>query len=766
MKGILTLSLVCFSLLLSSSCNRSATSYIEAGNRFFSEKKYEEAAIQYRKAIQRDPKSAEAVYRYALTLIERGSILESVDTLNQAIALDPNQVAAKTKLGDLCVSILLAMESRPQAFYSKLVSVTEDLLKEDPNSFDGLRFKGYIAALDRKLKEAIELFKKADAIKAGDPSVATVLAELLIRDGQMPEGVRLAKEVIQKHKTHDPAYDVLYRHYASNNKVAEGEAILKEKVANHPREAPYILELARHYVRYKQPERTKALLDSILSNKKDYPQGHLILGDFYQGLRRLDEAVAEYKLGMGENPGNKPDYLRRLANVYQAQSKIEEALQAVEEVLRGVPGDETSLGVRASLWVQRGKAGDVDRAVDEFRALTKKNPMNASWHFGLGEALMKQGRDWKAAESALLDALRRQPTLDPARLLAAYSALRQGKGVDAIRYADEILARSPKSPGARLLKADGLRITGSLEAARTEVTRLMAMYPRFGEAELELGLIYLAERKFKEADAIFQRLYKPDQKDYRPLEALVASRVARDQFQEAIGMLDKEVKRDPEAVQLRLTLGLTASRAGNYDLAAEEFGKILTAEPKSPSIHMLLGETNLRLNKPETALQNFQKAAELEPRNASAHFAAGVALERMGRWSDAIAQYRESLKLGPGDPRTQNNLAYLLADTGSDVDEALRLIQEAQRKLPNHPGVNDTLGWIYIKKNMPDSARQIFETLVQKNPRNSTFRYHLAVALMQKGDTGRARNELKTALANNPSPEETKKIQDLLSRLG
>jgi Tfp pilus assembly protein PilF len=55
--------------------------------------------------------------------------------------------------------------------------------------------------------------------------------------------------------------------------------------------------------------------------------------------------------------------------------------------------------------------------------------------------------------------------------------------------------------------------------------------------------------------------------------------------------------------------------------------------------------------------------------------------------------------------------------------------------------------------------------LLQKKPEHVTWRYHLAIALVQKGDRLQAKKEIETAMRNNPSAEETQKLRELLSRI-
>jgi Flp pilus assembly protein TadD len=54
---------------------------------------------------------------------------------------------------------------------------------------------------------------------------------------------------------------------------------------------------------------------------------------------------------------------------------------------------------------------------------------------------------------------------------------------------------------------------------------------------------------------------------------------------------------------------------------------------------------------------------------------------------------------------------------------------------------------------------------VTKAPKNPLYRYHLAMALYQKGDKEQARQELQTALANGPSKEEAASIHELIGKI-
>jgi Flp pilus assembly protein TadD len=87
-------------------------------------------------------------------------------------------------------------------------------------------------------------------------------------------------------------------------------------------------------------------------------------------------------------------------------------------------------------------------------------------------------------------------------------------------------------------------------------------------------------------------------------------------------------------------------------------------------------------------------------------------------------------------------------DSGGDLDAALQLAQTAKRKLPDSPEVNDTLGLIYYRKNLPAMAIPPLKLSVEKDAANPEYQYHLGMAYAKNGDEALARQALQRALAS------------------
>jgi tetratricopeptide (TPR) repeat protein len=139
--------------------------------------------------------------------------------------------------------------------------------------------------------------------------------------------------------------------------------------------------------------------------------------------------------------------------------------------------------------------------------------------------------------------------------------------------------------------------------------------------------------------------------------------------------------------------------------------------------------------------------------------------ESAGMHRESVPFYENVLKANGNNPVALNNLAYLLAEDGRDLDRALTYASRAKQQLPNDDNVSDTLGWVYMKKKLADNALTIFKDLVKRNPTNAQYRYHLGMALFLKGDMPGAKQALQSALTLKPDVADEPKIKEMLAKL-
>jgi Flp pilus assembly protein TadD len=244
------------------------------------------------------------------------------------------------------------------------------------------------------------------------------------------------------------------------------------------------------------------------------------------------------------------------------------------------------------------------------------------------------------------------------------------------------------------------------------------------------------------------------------------SKVAQSQWDQAIQIAQSQIQQKPDRSDYRLALAKIYFRAGKYSDAAAQYQTLIEKNPKVADLYVRLGEAKANGNDVNGAVDAFKRAREIDSTNYISVLDLALLYNRAGRDEEARKTYEEVIKLQPDNVEALNNLAYIKADNGVDLDQALAYAQRAQQKRPNDPNVVDTLALIYIHKNLTDDSLRMLRELVAKNPTNPIFHLHLALALYQKGDRPEAKKELETALRNKPNEREQGKIKELLAKVG
>ena len=744
-------------------CTRSAEEYVERGNALFEEGQYAEAELNYRKALQKQPDLGEAHYRLALSCLEDGRDREAYDALRQGVASSPDFAPAKVELARMMLDAYRSDPSRPEAIYAELQRLATDLIASDAR-VKGLNIKGKLALIDQRPEEAIDAFRQAAAADPTDPDVVHGLVQALWMAGRADEAEEGALELIEQDQAYGQIYDALYAIYQSSGRGDQAKQVFERKIANNPGVAAYRLQLAAHFINQDDESAMEAALEPLRKDPTTFPQGRLEIGELYMRLGRWDAAIDEFRAAEAIDSARLGSR-KRLIQALVGAGKADEALRAAEEGAQEFPDDSEIRLVRASLWLDQQDAQQVAKAIEELKAIQEEQQRNPRYWIVLAEAYQRGG-DFDQAKAAYNRALQAQPNSETALLGLAELSLKAGQARAAVDYAAKAIEVNSDNPRAALAHATALLASGRPSEARQELTRLTNRYPDVAQARLQLGRALLAEGDASQAQAVFRQLYRPGQADLGPLDGLARSLVAAGRADRAIELLTTELNQNPNPHEVRRLLATIAIRAGRSDVAISQLQSLVQAQPDVARHHYLLAESLRAAGRSTEAIESLEEAERLEPEDAASISLLAFLLQREGRDQDAIARLRRVVELRPNDANTQNNLAFALAEEGQDLEDALRFAQAAVRQAPDNAHVADTLGWVYLKKGQVNSAIPIFEKLVQRQPQNTGFRYHLGLAQLEKGDPEAARRSLLTALKSGSSETERRQIQAALARIG
>ncbi len=724
--------------------------------------KYADAELQYRNSISKDPKFAEGHYRLGLVeyKLRRGS--DALDHLQRAVSLDPSNDRYGIELANVSIQAYQAMPNRNN-LYERVAQEADLLLKKDPNSFDGLRLKGDVLVIDRKYDEALSEFRRANAIKPNDPDVILATAQTLFAQSRDREGEDLVQQFLAARKDFSPVYDLLEKHYVRTKQVENEERLLQGEIAALPKDPHPRLELAGLYRASGRNKDMSQVLEQIVAERTNFPAGPILVGDFYAGFGKWDEALTQYSAGI-EQASDKDLYHGRIARALRAVGKREAAIVELNELLKTNPKDPDVRLARAELLRQSSDPKDRNKAIEELKALAVQFPQNAVVHFNLGMSYLANGDSTMAWKETQQSASLRKDYI-PARLLLAQMAQAAHNYSAALEAAGEVLALDPNNLDAHLLRGAALVGSKSYRQADSDLNALSKQQPDSKEVGLELAALAAGEKDYAKAEALYQKLYQPGSGDLRPLQGLLELCVLQHHPEKAQALLEGELKKDPESRPVHLLLASVATKEGKFDIASQQYRWLQSKDPKSAQAYSSIGDLYQRQGATQDALASYEKAQELAPGDTKILNAIAILESQNGQASQAIATLNKQLALDPNNAAAMNNLAFNLAETGTDLDRALSLAEGVARKFPNDPGVIDTLGWVYTKRGLNQSAIQVLRGLVKKYPNEPAFRYHLGVALMQDKQTADAKRELLAAESEHPGKELSGKIQKGLAQV-
>jgi tetratricopeptide (TPR) repeat protein len=204
---------------------------------------------------------------------------------------------------------------------------------------------------------------------------------------------------------------------------------------------------------------------------------------------------------------------------------------------------------------------------------------------------------------------------------------------------------------------------------------------------------------------------------------------------------------------------------GNTIEAEKAYEHALGLDPDYMDPYVALARMHLRNGNAAKAIAQYQAALEQNPQQPGIQTVLGTLFDQQQQPEQAEAHYRKALAIDPEFAPAANNLAYLLANSDRSLDEALDFARLAKSKYPDDPGVMDTLGLVYLKKGLIDSAISELKESAAKLENNPTVRYHLGLAYHLQGNADLARQELRAALDSRQTFPEKKDAQQLLGEL-
>ena len=735
-----------------------AQKLVEVAHRHFRSGKYAQASIIYRRALQKDRRLGKAYYWLGLTELKREKPLNAIGSFFRAFELQDGTYDAYEPLAKMLIVSYRTGRASTKHSRAALNELNAKEEQRNPRSKHLPFIRGEMLLADGEPAGAVQMLATALERNPTDHLITLPLFRALEGSGKTAEAEALARARVAQHTDFDDMYDLLCRLLARQNRWSDVEQTRKQQIAASPSRITPRIELATFYLRRGRQDDAKAVLQSILADRKD---GYLPVGDFY--LRSFDprEAIPVYQQGLQKDPARAETYQSRIVDALMHMGEAGESRKLVDEILRRNPDSARARAVRGMLrFPAEREAGLAD-----LRFAVKTDPNNGALRYMLGVAEQQAG-NMKEAELQLNEAGARLPdNVGVALTIAQFYAGTNRLG-RAFAIADAIVREMPGNIAARQLRAAIWTEMKLFREARIELDGLLQKNPSDARTVYLRAKLTLAEGDYKAAEARFSKLYQSNPTDARFLQGLIAAYLNSGRAAQADAFLHAELKKYPDRLDLRARIADLALGANDAAEAVLQTEQIAEKRPQDANAWAAMGRARCHAGELEQAEKDLRKALSLEPENLVANTYLGSLLAELGRHKEAIPYLEKALPNAPEEPRVLNDLAYSIAQTGGDLERAVTLAQKAVARMPHYATVSDTLGWVYLKKKLYPEAATVFRRNVEKEPANPTWRYHLALAMIGSGDKAAARVELQAALKSKPSNREKIEIEQLLARSG
>ncbi len=358
---------------------------------------------------------------------------------------------------------------------------------------------------------------------------------------------------------------------------------------------------------------------------------------------------------------------------------------------------------------------------------------------------------------------------------------KQGNINDALGLLQEVREANPEDPDARYyigsllfdLRHYGLVVQeltpiASYGRYRGKIARMLGLSLARVQAHPDLAIVYL-EQAIREGA------------DDENLPCILGEQYVRvENWDDAERNFRKCLKDVPDHPAALLGLGLAADHAGRHAEAIDWLERFSADHPTAPSVLIRLGLSYLKDGRPDSAVARLRTAvlsdtafsSLIGPDVRDTDILEIVFLVLMSgkNREDGIVVGEHLAKLTPENASYANNLAMAYADAGVNLDRALALARDANKRVPDNAGFLDTLGWTFARMRRFGEARKTLERAVElaktEERRDlAEIYYHLGYLHAEMNQKEEAVAYLQMILEDDPNPLIEEAARELLEKL-
>jgi tetratricopeptide (TPR) repeat protein len=501
-------------------------------------------------------------------------------------------------------------------------------------------------------------------------------------------------------------------HFESQGDSTAALAAYQRAERLDPQSAEIPAALAELYARMNRPADAIAAGERAVKANPSNPEANWILGSLYSRMAEMPNTRENDRRTYSQNAiaslekANRnahPGVPMMLARLYIGDGQYDKAVALLVPFISDQPEQVEAVALLAEAYQA------TDRDADAIALLEKSVVDSPELFSTLGQVYQDQGR-WRDAARAYEGAVQERPQFLPLRTQWATALLNAGEAQRAREVLEEGSAGNSRSTRALYLLSEAQRRTRDFAAAEVTARRLIALDSRALGGPRQLAQIFRDQNEHQKIVALLEPIVTPR------LRAADAADMTSETFR---------------SVYFDLASAWESLR--QYDKAIAMLRQARTLSPTDPLVEIRLARSQEAGGKGDDAVRTLQGAVSKFPKEPMVKLQLASTLEREKKYNDAEAIFRQMIAEDPKNADALNSLAYMLAERGQKLDEAVTLVERALAIEAGNGAYLDTLGWAYYKQNRLDRAEKPLRDAAEQLPSVSVIQDHLGDLLNKRG---------------------------------
>jgi tetratricopeptide (TPR) repeat protein len=392
----------------------------------------------------------------------------------------------------------------------------------------------------------------------------------------------------------------------------------------------------------------------------------LNLAQIYQKNGLLNEAIPLLEEVVRLNP-DKPEHIFSLAETYRYANQPKKAIEVYNQLEKLVGQNEELTGYKQRIYIEFKMVAEAEK---ELQALIKSEPENVAYYGMLAELYESTGNSTKALE-LYEKIIKLEPDNGIVHLSLAYLYRREGQKEKAKQ--EEIIAfESPYVP---------------IDA---KIGILLDYYSRPDYSSVS-----------KHVFELLKNLEFSHPNDPKTFSMYADFYFREDKYEEALEKYKKTTQLDDTKFAIWQQVMLLETQLQLWDSLLVDSRRAINMFPTQPAFYFFNGIANNQLKNYKEAVKMLKAGKDLVIDNnkflADFHEQLGDAYHNLNEHKLSDENYDKALRIEPNNAFLLNNYSYYLAIRGEKLEKAKEMSKKSISIMPGQSSFLDTYGYILFK---------------------------------------------------------------------